>query len=67
MTQSDMPTMRSRRLGSELRRLRVEAGLRVQDAADALECGHPKISQIENGKRGIRPLDLTVLFKLYGV
>ncbi|WP_413101124.1 helix-turn-helix domain-containing protein [Streptomyces sp. Inha503] len=67
MAQSDMPTMRSRRLGNELRRLRIEAGLKVQDAADALECGHPKVSQIENGKRGIRPLDLTVLFKLYGV
>ncbi|MEV8455622.1 helix-turn-helix transcriptional regulator [Streptomyces sp. NPDC052095] len=67
MAQSDMPTMRSRRLGGELRRLRLEAGLKVQDASDALECGQPKISQIENGKRGIRPLDLTTLFNLYGV
>lgn len=62
-----MPTMRSRRLGGELRRLRIEAGLKVQDAADALECGHPKVSQIETGKRGIRPLDLSTLFNLYGV
>ncbi|MGP4111365.1 helix-turn-helix domain-containing protein [Streptomyces sp. 4N509B] len=67
MAQSDMPTMRSRRLGGELRRLRVEAGLKVQDAAAALECGHPKISQIETGKRGIRQLDLTLLLDLYGV
>ncbi|MFK4212348.1 helix-turn-helix domain-containing protein [Streptomyces sp. NPDC030920] len=67
MAQSDMPTMRSRRLGGELRRLRLEAGLKVQDASDALECGQPKISQIENGKRGIRPLDLTTLLNLYGV
>ncbi|MBA4861506.1 helix-turn-helix domain-containing protein [Streptomyces sp. PSKA54] len=67
MAQSDMPTMRSRRLGNELRRLRIEAGLKVTDAAKALECGQPKVSQIENGKRGIRPLDLTVLFNLYGV
>lgn len=59
--------MRSRRLGGELRRLRVEAGLKVQDAAEALECGHPKISQIETGKRGIRQLDLTTLLNLYGV
>lgn len=41
--------------------------MRVQDAAEALECGQPKISQIENGKRGIRPLDLTTLLNLYGV
>ncbi|NGO70537.1 helix-turn-helix domain-containing protein [Streptomyces boncukensis] len=67
MAQSDMPTMRSRRFGNELRRLREEAGLKVQDAAERLECGQPKISQIETGKRGIRPLDLTVLFDLYGV
>lgn len=59
--------MRSRRFGGELRRLRLEAGLGVKDAAEVLECGQPKISQIENGKRGIRPLDLTTLFKLYGV
>ncbi|MEU6445012.1 helix-turn-helix transcriptional regulator [Streptomyces sp. NPDC047046] len=67
MAQSDMPTMRSRRLGAELRRLRLEAGLKVNDVATALECGQPKISQIENGKRGIRPLDLTTFFNLVGV
>lgn len=67
MAHSDMPTMRSRRLGAELRRLRIEAGLKVQEVAEVLECGQPKVSQIENGKRGIRPLDLTVLLKHYGV
>ncbi|MFP3987685.1 helix-turn-helix transcriptional regulator [Streptomyces sp. E11-3] len=67
MSQSEMPTIRSRRLGAELRRLRTEADLRVQDAATALECGQPKISQIETGKRGIRQLDLTTLLNLYGV
>lgn len=67
MAQSEMPTMRSRRLGGELRQLRLAAGLKVQEAAEALECGQPKISQIENGKRGIRPLDLTTLLNLYGV
>ncbi len=59
--------MRSRRLGGELRRLRLKCGLGVRDAAEALECGQPKISQIENGNRGIRPLDLTTLLNLYGV
>lgn len=67
MPTSEMPTMRSRRLGSELRQLRVDADKKVQDAAEALECGQPKISQIENGRRGIRPLDLTTLLNLYGV
>ncbi|MFJ2440884.1 helix-turn-helix domain-containing protein [Streptomyces sp. NPDC087658] len=67
MEQRDMPTMRSRRLGNELKRLRVERGYKVQDIADKLQCGQPKISQIENGKRGIRPLDLTVLLEFYGI
>ncbi|HEY8983676.1 MAG TPA: helix-turn-helix transcriptional regulator [Streptomyces sp.] len=67
MAQADMPTMRSRRFGNELRRLREEAGFSPQDAADTLECGKPKISQIENGKRGIRALDLTMLLNMYGV
>jgi transcriptional regulator with XRE-family HTH domain len=67
MAHTDMPTMRSRRLGAELRRLRLQAGLKVNDVAIALECGQPKISQIENGKRGIRPLDLTTFFDLVGV
>lgn len=62
-----MPTMRSRRLGNELKRLRLARGYRVGDIADTLQCGQPKISQIENGKRGIRPLDLTVLLDFYGI
>ncbi|MFJ2739137.1 helix-turn-helix domain-containing protein [Streptomyces sp. NPDC087440] len=67
MAERDMPTMRSRRLGNELRRLRMEAGLKVTDVAEILECGQPKISQIENGKRGIRQLDLTMLLNAFGV
>lgn len=62
-----MPTMRSKRLGSELRRLRVAMGLKVSQVAELLECGQPKISQIENGKRGIRQIDLTLLLDKYGV
>ncbi|MFJ5226999.1 helix-turn-helix domain-containing protein [Streptomyces sp. NPDC088400] len=67
MDQRDMPTMRSRRLGNELKRLRQERGYKVGDIADKLQCGQPKISQIENGKRGIRPLDLTVLLDFYEI
>ncbi|MFE3826227.1 helix-turn-helix transcriptional regulator [Streptomyces sp. NPDC059092] len=67
MAHSDMPTVRSRRLGNELKRLRLERAYKVQDIADKLQCGQPKISQIENGKRGIRPLDLTVLLDFYGI
>ncbi|MFI9723102.1 helix-turn-helix domain-containing protein [Streptomyces sp. NPDC052396] len=67
MAQSDMPTMRSKRLGNELRRLRLANDLKVSQVAELLECGQPKISQIENGKRGIRQIDLTLLLNRYGV
>lgn len=59
--------MRSKRLGSELRRLRADRNLTVSEAAKRLGCGQPKISQIENGNRGIRPGDLATLLDLYEV
>lgn len=59
--------MRSKRLGGELRRLRVERNLTVSEVAKRLGCGQPKVSQIENGNRGIRPKDLSVLLDLYAV
>ncbi|MDF2258397.1 helix-turn-helix domain-containing protein [Streptantibioticus ferralitis] len=67
MSQSEMPTMRSRRLGGELRKMREAKGLTMGDAAEALQCGQPKISRIEGGLRGIRPLDLDVLMDLYEI
>ncbi|MFC5719153.1 helix-turn-helix domain-containing protein [Streptomyces gamaensis] len=67
MAQSDMPTVRSRRLGGELRRLRNAKGIGIAEVARRLECGQPKISQIENGKRGIRQIDLTLLLDMYEV
>ncbi|MFJ9696502.1 helix-turn-helix domain-containing protein [Kitasatospora sp. NPDC101183] len=61
------PTVRGRRLGSELRRLRDSAGKTTEDAAKALECSRAKISRIETGASGIRRLDLGILLNLYGV
>ncbi|MEU9884351.1 helix-turn-helix transcriptional regulator [Sphaerisporangium sp. NPDC051011] len=50
MTDSDhSPTVRLRRLGHELRRLREESRKTVHDAAAALECSPSKISRLENG------------------
>ncbi|GAB2901302.1 helix-turn-helix domain-containing protein [Streptomyces mayteni] len=67
MAKTQMPTMRSRRLGNELRRLREAAGLTMGDAARELQSGQPKISKIEAGQQGVRPLDLDHLMTLYGV
>ncbi|MFE6864932.1 helix-turn-helix domain-containing protein [Kitasatospora sp. NPDC057692] len=67
MTEELRPTVRGRRLGSELRRLRETAGRTTEEAAGALKCSRAKISRIETGAVGIRRLDLGILLDLYGV
>ncbi|MFE5582337.1 helix-turn-helix domain-containing protein [Kitasatospora sp. NPDC056531] len=67
MNDGPRPTVRGRRLGSELRRLRELASKSTEDAAGALQCSRAKISRIETGSVGIRRLDLGVLLDLYGV
>ncbi len=44
------PAMPRRRLGAELRRLREDAGLKIEDVAAALECSVSKVSRLETGK-----------------
>ncbi|WP_101255174.1 helix-turn-helix domain-containing protein [Streptomyces barkulensis] len=61
------PTVRRRVLGTNLRRLREEKGLHLEDAARELSCHAAKVSRIESGRSGIRQLDLRVLLDLYGV
>jgi transcriptional regulator with XRE-family HTH domain len=60
------PTMRRKQLGAELRRLREAAGLRMEDAAAALDCARSRISHIETGRNAVRKPDLEVLLRLYG-
>lgn len=59
--------MRKRVLGTNLRRLREERGLLLEDAAEQLSCHAAKVSRIESGRSGIRQLDLKVLLDLYTV
>lgn len=61
------PTVRRRVLGTNLRRLREEKGLHLEDAASRLSCHPGKVSRIESGRSGIRQLDLRELLSLYGV
>lgn len=61
------PTVRQKRLGAELRRLRESAGLSGEQAGDVLECGKGKISRVESGLSGIRPVELRVLLAAYGL
>lgn len=60
------PTVRQKRLGAELRKLRENAGLSIEEASQVLECGKAKISRIETGVNGVRPVELRVLLQAYG-
>jgi transcriptional regulator with XRE-family HTH domain len=61
------PTGARRRLGAELRRLRGNAGLRLEEAASRLACSTSKISRLENGKGIPKARDVENLMSLYDV
>lgn len=60
-------TVRSRRLGAELRRLREVAQVSAEGAATHLECSKAKISRIETGTVAVRARDVRDLLGLYDV
>jgi transcriptional regulator with XRE-family HTH domain len=59
--------MRRRRLAAELRRLRTEARLPIEEVAGKLKWPGSKISRIENRQVGISTRDLRRLLDLYQV
>jgi DNA-binding XRE family transcriptional regulator len=61
------PTVRRRRLGSELRRLREQKGMTAEDVAARLLVSQSKISRLENGRRSISQRDVRDLCGVYGV
>ncbi|MEV1006880.1 helix-turn-helix transcriptional regulator [Streptomyces sp. NPDC049881] len=61
------PTVRRRRLGQELRRLREERAMTAEQVADRLLVSQSKISRLENGRRSISPRDVRDLCGVYEV
>ncbi len=61
------PTVRLRKLGTELHRLRESAGMTLQEASELLERSVASISNIENGQVRIPVRDLRVILDAYGV
>jgi transcriptional regulator with XRE-family HTH domain len=61
------PVVTRRRLGTELRRLRVVSGKTIEQAADELECSAAKISRLETGRGVPKQRDVRDLLRLYGV
>jgi transcriptional regulator with XRE-family HTH domain len=61
------PAVGRRRLAVELRRLRVAAGLTIQDVARTMECSVGKVSRVETGLVTARLQDVRELLDLYAV
>jgi hypothetical protein len=61
------PTVRRMLLGAQLRRLRTEAGLSREEAAEAIRASPWKIHRLENGQVGVKQRDIADLVARYGV
>jgi hypothetical protein len=61
------PTVRRRRLAAELRRLRENANLTIDEVGEKLECSASKVSRIETAHVGVTPRDVRDMLDLYGV
>src|SRR5262245_61913680 len=67
MTASIGPTVRRRRLGTELRRLREAHAIKLEEVADKLGLAASTLSRIETGKAPTRTAYLAAMLDLYGV
>ncbi len=56
-----------RRLGAELRRLRVKAAMTLDEVAERMTCSTSKISRLETGKGIPKVPDVRELMRIYGV
>jgi len=61
------PTVRRRRLGTELRRLRESSGYKLEEVAGQLGVAPSTLSRIETGKAPTKSVYLTQLLEAYGV
>lgn len=61
------PTVRSRQVSTELKRLRKRAGLTAGEVGSRLGVSQSKISRIENGQLGLHPDEVAALLGLYHV
>ncbi len=61
------PVVPRRRLGAELRTLRDQAGLTIEEVAKELECSISKVSRLETGQGIPKGRDVRDLLDCYGV
>jgi transcriptional regulator with XRE-family HTH domain len=61
------PTVQRLVLGGQLRRLREERGITLEQAATVIRGSHSKLSRMEHGRVGFKERDVADLLKLYGL
>ena len=61
------PTVRRRRLGTELRRLRESSGYKLEEVAAQLGVAPSTLSRIETGKAPTKSAYLNQMLETYGV
>ena len=61
------PTVRRRRLGTELRKLRESNGYKLEEVAAQLGVAPSTLSRIETGKAPTKSVYLTAMLEMYGV
>jgi transcriptional regulator with XRE-family HTH domain len=59
--------VRRRRLGDELRRRRIKAGITLEFVAEQMECSQSKISRIETGYTSVTTRDVRDLLGIYQI
>jgi transcriptional regulator with XRE-family HTH domain len=61
------PTVRRRRLGSELRKLREDHSIKLEEVAENLGVAASTLSRIETGKAPTKSVYLSAMLDMYGV
>jgi transcriptional regulator with XRE-family HTH domain len=61
------PTVRRKRLGIELRRLREQSGLTCEEVGRKLECSGTRVSRVETSVISVKPGDVRELLEVYGI
>lgn len=67
MPEAPGPTVRRRRLGIELRRLRQTAGVAIPSVAERLECSVSTVSRMETGETVVHVRDVREMLDMYGL
>ena len=67
MANEGNPTLGRRELGFQLRQLRLDRGLSIEDVTKRAMFSQTKLSRLETGRVGASPCDIRDLAIVYGI